>query len=270
MKVIAFVGASGTGKSYRATWVAKENGATHIIDDGLLISGNRVIAGLSAKRESTKIASVRRALFMHKEHREAVKKAIKEQNPEKLLLIATSVAMAENIVKALALPDLEEIIEIESVAKPDEIKTALSVRIEQGKHVIPVPTFEIKRDFSGYLIDPLKIFRRGENRFAEKSIIRPTFSYLGSYKISDTVITAICEHEALKITGVARVNRASADSSAHGVLIYLEITMEYGVKIMPCAKKVWRAVRESIEKYTAINVQKLDLVVKTLQIKPVL
>ena len=36
MKVIAFVGPSGTGKSYRALTVASMNGADAIIDDGLL------------------------------------------------------------------------------------------------------------------------------------------------------------------------------------------------------------------------------------------
>ena len=38
MKVIAFVGESGTGKSYRAISVAKREGADAMIDDGLLIS----------------------------------------------------------------------------------------------------------------------------------------------------------------------------------------------------------------------------------------
>ena len=37
MKVIAFVGPSGTGKSYRASVVAHESGIECIIDDGILI-----------------------------------------------------------------------------------------------------------------------------------------------------------------------------------------------------------------------------------------
>ena len=39
-KVYAFVGPSGTGKSYRAQMVANENGISYIIDDGLLIKEN--------------------------------------------------------------------------------------------------------------------------------------------------------------------------------------------------------------------------------------
>jgi SpoVK/Ycf46/Vps4 family AAA+-type ATPase len=50
MKVYAFVGPSGTGKSYRAQMVASEKGINFIIDDGLLIKDNQVIAGVSAKK----------------------------------------------------------------------------------------------------------------------------------------------------------------------------------------------------------------------------
>ena len=38
MRVIAFVGPSGTGKSYRSVMVSQQYGADAIIDDGLLIS----------------------------------------------------------------------------------------------------------------------------------------------------------------------------------------------------------------------------------------
>ena len=45
MRVIAFVGPSGTGKSYRSVMVSQQYGADAIIDDGLLISHGKVIAG---------------------------------------------------------------------------------------------------------------------------------------------------------------------------------------------------------------------------------
>ena len=48
IKVYAFVGPSGTGKSYRAQMVAGEKDIHFIIDDGLLINDNKVIAGESA------------------------------------------------------------------------------------------------------------------------------------------------------------------------------------------------------------------------------
>ena len=51
MKVYALVGKSGTGKSHHSMWVARENNIDYIIDDGLLVSDNQIIAGKSAKRE---------------------------------------------------------------------------------------------------------------------------------------------------------------------------------------------------------------------------
>ena len=53
MKTYAFVGPSGTGKSYRAQMVANSRNIKFIIDDGLLISENEVIAGVSAKKAPT-------------------------------------------------------------------------------------------------------------------------------------------------------------------------------------------------------------------------
>ena len=57
---------------------------------------------------------------------------------------------------------------------------------------------EIKKDFSGYLVDPLQIFKwkgKGTQPFyMEKSLIRPTFSYMGNYTISDNVFKTIIEY----------------------------------------------------------------------------
>ena len=59
IKVYAFVGPSGTGKSYRAQMVGSENNINYIIDDGLLINENNVVAGTSAKKAPTKIETVK-------------------------------------------------------------------------------------------------------------------------------------------------------------------------------------------------------------------
>ena len=40
-----------------------------------------------------------------------------------------------------------------------EMAMARNIRVTEGKHVIPVPTFELKKDFSGYILDPLQIFK---------------------------------------------------------------------------------------------------------------
>lgn len=64
MQVYAFVGKTGTGKSYNAQRIAKKYGIKYIIDDAILIRDNKVIAGKSAKTEASKIASVKAAIFL--------------------------------------------------------------------------------------------------------------------------------------------------------------------------------------------------------------
>ena len=61
------------------------------------------------------------------------------------------------IREKLELPEFEKTIYIEDVASEKDIERAQYLRKHLGKHVIPVPTVEIKKQFSGYFLNPLKI-----------------------------------------------------------------------------------------------------------------
>lgn len=159
IKVYAFVGPSGTGKSYRAQMVANENNISYIIDDGLLINENNVVAGNSAKKAPTKIETVKKAIFIDEKDRKEMREALKKYKPESILILGTSDDMVEKIADNLGLEKPEKTIYINQVATETEMETAKRIRTTEGKHVIPVPTFEIKRDFSGYILDPLQIFK---------------------------------------------------------------------------------------------------------------
>ncbi len=268
MKVIGFVGPSGTGKSHRASWVARERGTDFIIDDGLLIKGNQIIAGVSAKRESTKIASIKRALFTDKKHAEDVANALKAHNAQTLLILGTSDEMVEKIAERLGIGPVAEKVYITDVASEYEIKQALSTRREQGKHVIPVPTFEIKKDFSGYFLDPLQIFRRkGKGSYqliGEKSVVRPTFSYMGNYTISDYTIYQIVEYVASNIDGVAKISRFRAENRPDGIYIEMDLVLVYGVMIKQLLREVQEKVAEQIKHLTALNIRRMNVVAKSL------
>ena len=103
MDVIALVGPSGTGKSHRALIVAHEHKADAIIDDGLLIKDGKIIAGHSAKRESSKIMAVRRAIFSLPGHAEEVRNVIQEVQPHRILILGTSENMIHKIAEILKL-----------------------------------------------------------------------------------------------------------------------------------------------------------------------
>ena len=268
IKVYAFVGPSGTGKSYRAQMVASQNNIHYIIDDGLLIDENEVLAGTSAKKAQTKIETVRHALFIEKDEQDEMRKALKKYKPESLLILGTSDKMIAKIRESLGLPELEKTIYINEVATEEEMEKARNIRVTQGKHVIPVPTFEIKKDFSGYILDPLQIFRSkgyGNNPYiSEKSIIRPTFSYLGNFTISDSVFRQIAERVAKKMPEIYEVTRTRVENYGDGIYIYMEAVINYGLNIIEVLQKFRKNVKKEIEKQTAMNVLKVDLVAKGL------
>jgi len=272
LKVVGFIGPSGTGKSHRAVWVARERGIDFIIDDGLLIRGTQIIAGTSAKKEKTKIGSIKRALFTDDAHANDVRKTLQNYGAESLLILGTSDGMVESIVKRLELQEISEKVYINEVATEFEINQALSTRKQQGKHVIPVPTFEIKKDFSGYFLDPLHIFRRkGKGSFqlvGEKSVVRPTFSYLGNYTISDYTIYQIIEYVASNIEGVSKISRFRAENHSDGIYIDMDLVLFYGYSIKPLLRDVQKKVIEEVERLTALNISSLNLTAKSLVLDP--
>ena len=270
IKVYAFVGPSGTGKSYRAQMVASEKDIHFIIDDGLLIKDNEIIAGASAKKAPTKIETVKHALFYAEEEKKPIEDAFKKYRPDKILILGTSDGMVQKIAANLGLPEISDTTYINEVATEEEIQTARHTRVTEGKHVIPVPTFELKKDFSGYLLDPLQIFKSkgaGQKPYiSEKTIIRPTFSYLGKFTISDTVFRQIVEYLAERMQSIYRVVRTRATSTEAGPSIYMEVIVMYGYNIQEVLKEFKEKARKEIENLTAMNVVSMDVVAKSVHI----
>ncbi len=272
MRVVGFVGVSGSGKSYRALEVAADEGIRYIIDDGLLISDHRIIAGKSAKKESTRLASVRSALFLKGERAKEMMTAINQHNPQAILILGTSTGMIDKIATVLSLPNPEKYIKITDIATSVEIEKAIETRKNQGKHVIPVPTFEIKKDFSGYWMDALKKLRKNKKSGAdlsEKSVVRPTFSYLGEFVIANSVLIGICTYEAKLTEDVSEVVSCSVISDEEeSVNIKIGIVARYGKHLPDVAKKVTNNIRKAFEKTTAININLITVTIKGLSDLP--
>lgn len=274
MEVIALVGPSGTGKSHRALIVAHEYNADAIIDDGLLIKDSKIIAGFSAKKEPSKLKAVKRAIFMDSEHAEAVKNAIQSLNPERVLILGTSTNMVEKIVDALDVPLPAKIVRIEDIATPTEITRARESRLKEGKHIIPVPTIELKPHFSGYLIDPLQIFFKKPQakyrKIGEKSIVRPTFSYYGKLLISDAAIAVIVDYVAttdMQITKTGQVIIKNSHDKEKGISISLDVTIRYGSYIREVVSQAQQRIKTMVEYMTGMTVRDVNIDVKRLSLE---
>lgn len=254
MEVIGFYGPPGTGKSDRALVIAYENQASCIIDDGILIYHSRIVAGKSAKREESRLKAVRRAIFWDKEQKEEVRAALKRINPERVLILGTSDRMVNTIAKALELPAPFKYIRIEDVAKPEDILKANEARYKEGKHVIPVPTMELKPYFKGYLVDPLRFLRnrkKKSRRFSEwdeRSVVRPVFSYYGKLTFADKVIEDLVYYAAksVKKIKIRRVKSKKSESQVNGLILYLDVNIRTGTP--EDIKKVIHLMRDKVQK----------------------
>ncbi len=275
MDTIALVGPSGTGKSHRALIVAHEYNVDTIIDDGLLIKDSKIIAGYSAKKEPSKIRAVKRAIFMEPDHANEVKEAIARVIPERILILGTSKNMVEKIVDVLELPPISKIIRIEEIATKGEIAKARESRLKEGKHIIPVPTIELKPHFSGYLIDSLDIFlkkprSKQRRKLGEKSIVRPTFSYYGKLLISDAAIAAIVDYVATGdgiITKTGQINIKNSHDKEKGISISLDVIIKYGQPIWQVVKEAQFRIKQMVEYMTGMMVREVNIAVKRLSIE---
>jgi uncharacterized alkaline shock family protein YloU len=267
VEVYALVGPSGTGKSHHASMVAAERGIDMLLDDGLLVMDGRILAGRSAKREHTRVAAVKRAVLADPQHAAAIRQQLDDLKPARLLVLGTSLHMIERILQALDLGATPlTVLTIGEVSTPQDIATARHIRTQQGKHVIPAPTLEVKKTFSGYLVDPLQFIvrSRGPRQVVEKSVVRPTYSSLGRFYIADTVIRAIAVHAALSVAGLVRISRSTLATDDNGVTVRLECTMAEGVSIPDVLREAQRAVKEQIEHHTALNVFAVDVLARRL------
>lgn len=270
MKVVALVGTSGTGKSYKAMGLANDLEIKYIVDDGLLIKGSSRLAGSSAKGEKTKISAVKKAIFFFDDHRHEVSQMIIKEKIDKILILGTSIKMVETIARNLEIGDIDEFVMIDDIATKEEIETARYHRMVHGKHVIPLPTLELKKDFSGLVIDTLKILwpRRGKNdKVLEKTVVRPTFSFLGKYTISDKALTQIVTQIGETVEGVDRQIKIRITETDKGIAVDTDVSLVLGVHIFEVSRSLQEAIKTNLEKMTHLNVHTVNIYVKMLMKK---
>lgn len=267
MKVYALVGKSGTGKSYQAMNLCHRKNIEALIDDGLFVYKNNVVAGISAKRDPTKIGAIKTALFTKDAYRAQVVRKIREKNPSSILILGTSDGMVEKIAKRLNLGEIEERIYIEDITTVEERKLADVQRNQQGKHVVPVPAAQLKRQFSGYFMDPLKLFRNfgfGKDGTEERSVVRPTYSYLGDFFISEKAIFDIVNHICKENDWIRSVKKITVEKRNEELFVKVALIID----LFPGFKKncvvLQRRCVKDLENMTAFNVCRMDVEIRGL------
>ncbi|MDR2029419.1 MAG: hypothetical protein LBP93_07770 [Treponema sp.] len=269
IKTYALIGESGTGKSFRAKLVAQKYGIDFIIDDGLLIRDNRILAGHSAKKEKTFLAAVKVALFDEKGQRDEVARKFQGEKSKKILILGTSEKMVNKIAARLQLPPPAKIIKIEDIASQEDIERAIRTRKIEGKHVIPVPSIEVKRNYPHIFYDAIRIFMRKKGSAAigptpkvhEKSVVRPEYSKRGKVIISEAALSQMVIHCVDEYNQNIRIKKIVVKDDEAGYRLVITIDVPYGTQLGGNIHELQQYIIDNIERYTGILIEEVNIII---------
>ncbi|MCF7927640.1 MAG: Asp23/Gls24 family envelope stress response protein [Spirochaetales bacterium] len=268
VKVFSLTGRSGTGKSFRARLIAEKYGIPLIIDDGLLIREDRILAGKSAKKESGYLEAVRTALFDKTQHRDEVRKALESERFKRILVLGTSERMVKKITSRLGLPAPSKSIDITDVASEDEINIAINSRNTEGKHVIPVPSLEVRQRLPAIFHDSVRVllnkrFSLGKKQqFFEKSVVRPNYTKRGKVIISEAALAQMALHCVDEYDKRLNIKKISVKQDLAGdYRMDLHIQVPFGLQLSESMQKLQHYIVDSIERFTGIYLQKVNVVI---------
>jgi len=270
--VIAFVGPSGTGKSFHAKELCEKHNIEAIIDDGLLIQDDKILAGHSAKREKTYMGAVRVALFDEKDHRDSVAKVLRKTHLKKLMIIGTSEKMVMKICTRLQLPQPAQIIKIEDIASKEEIAKAQNSRNVEGKHVIPVASIEVKRNYPQIFTDSIKHFFQKSSRWflpkskkngvmIEKSIVQPEFSKKGRLEISEAALIQIVMEAVKENYPDIVVKKVTVKKDSRGYKLMVIINVPFNTQLTGTIHKLQNSIIDKIENSIGVLIENVSIVI---------
>ncbi|WDI34494.1 ATP-binding cassette domain-containing protein [Entomospira nematocerorum] len=269
VKVYALVGKSGTGKSFRAKLIAERHSIDIIVDDGLIIYHNKILAGKSAKNEKYSINAVRVAIFDEASHRQEAISALEHVKFKRILLLGTSDRMVEKIADRLNLPEIFKTLRIEDISTPEEIALAKKNRSE-GKHVIPVPVVEIQQRLPHLIYDRISLFFKspsgwfGKNarKEVEKTVVRPQFQdgKRGAITISEAAISQMVLHCVQEFDRTIHPEKVKI-RRVHGdqFIVRLTISTPYKAQMSETLYALQAFIVRGIEKYTGIMLKEVHI-----------
>ena len=265
-KVFALVGESGTGKSFQSKLVAQKYRISYIIDDGLLIRDNRILAGHSAKKEKSFLSAVKAALFDEKSHRDEVARRLQNEKIKRILILGTSEKMIFKIAARLQLPPPSKIIKIEDVSTKEDIDKAIRSRRIEGKHIIPVPSTEVKKSYSNIFFSTIQIFKRRITpavipTLHEKSVVRPEYSKRSRVVISENALSQLVIHFTDEYNKDIEIKKIFIKDVDIGYRLIITIDVPYGIQLGGNIHEMQQYIIENIERYTGILIEEINIII---------
>ena len=261
IEIFAFVGPAGTGKSHRATHVAKQNGIGVIIDDGLVISRGRILAGRSAKSEVNRLRAIKRAIFEYEDHRDEVVRYLTKNPPERLMILATSEGMINKIIKRLGLNAPTKFINITEISTPEEIEAALRERREKKQHVVPVAKAQVQQNFAGKLVSQIRGFFRGRDKDESRNtIVKPLFSFNGKVTIEHDALVEMSK-KLLELGGhVRKIRELDIEIYDDKINLNIEVDLNLGNRsALSIARALQRKILKGLSYFTGMEIRQVNI-----------
>ena len=265
-RVFALVGESGTGKSFQAKLVTQKYRINLLIDDGLLIRDNRIIAGHSAKKEKSFLAAVKVALFDEKSHRDEVARRLQNEKYKRILVVGTSEKMVNKIATRLQLPSPSKIIKIEDISSQEDIDNAIRSRRIEGKHIIPVPSSEVKKSYPNIFFSAIQIFKRRITPVTiptlhEKSVVMPEYSKRNKVMISETALNQLVILSISEYNKDFKIKKILIKEADMGYRLVITIDVPYGIQLGGHIQEMQQYIINDIERYTGIFIVEVNIII---------
>jgi ABC-type dipeptide/oligopeptide/nickel transport system ATPase component len=271
VKVFALIGRSGTGKSFRALLLAKKYNIELIVDDGLVIRDQKILAGRSSKREKAYLTAIKTALFTEDQQRREALAAIKREKFHSILILGTSLGMVTRIARRLELPAPSRVIAIEDISTEEEIKQAMKSRKTEGKHIIPVPALEVKRNYPHLIYETIKIFltrrffRSEKERMFEKTVVRPEFSRRGKLEISEVALSQMVLHCVSEFNPSLKIEKIQVRREFEGFQLAVHLRVSYGLELSRSIPDLQTYIVDNIESFSGIRLSRVDILISKIE-----
>jgi uncharacterized alkaline shock family protein YloU len=177
--------------------------------------------------------------------------------------------MVNKIAARLQLPSPSRLIRIEDIATHDEIEKAIRTRRIEGKHVIPVPSIEIKRSYPNIFYDAIRIFKRKRGpagigptpRIHEKSVVRPEYSKRGKVIISEAALSQMVIHCVDEYNQNVRIKKIVVKDDDMGYRLVITIDVPYGIQLGGNIHELQQYIIDNIERYTGILIEEVNIII---------
>jgi len=204
-----------------------------------------------------------------------VSRALQHERFRKILIIGTSERMVQKICDRLQLPHPIKVIKIEEIATKAEIEKAVQSRKVEGKHVIPVPALEIKRNYPSIFYDSVRVFLKRSfgvgatfPKLYEKSVVRPEYGKRGRVAISEAALSQMVVHCVNEFDPNVRIMRLAIRNDTQGYRITVMLEVPYGTRLASKLYALQEYIVDSIEKFTGILVAEVNIVIDRLAVHP--